>query len=215
MLVTVEFPCDLVVADYGEVQKWDLEPWFERSPLAMYWVKVPIDVETWRERKRQVVIAENMKAVLTDVIGLLQDCRRFGWEIRANHIRALRSIAACEKEVPWMHPELCLQVDRSTLEAHSVPKQVATLLEFLLHPHPQFLPIHAGDACQLILGSEGHSFFILHATKRALDGASTCVVVGGPTPSESLARRATMFWANYSCLDSAKWKINIHICLTR
>ncbi len=87
----------------------------------MYWVKMPIDVETWRERKRQVVIAENMKAVLTDVIGLLQDGRRFGWQIRANHVGALRSIAACEKEVPWMHPELCLQADRSTLEAHPVP----------------------------------------------------------------------------------------------
>ena len=59
-------------------------------------------------------------------------------------------------------------------------------MEFLLQPHPQFLPIHAGDACQLILGSGRPSFFILHAMKRALDTAINRVVVAGPYPQPNV-----------------------------
>ncbi len=43
MLVPVEFPSDLVVADFVEIKKSDFVPGLQWSALAVHGVEVPID----------------------------------------------------------------------------------------------------------------------------------------------------------------------------
>src|SRR5208337_4701752 len=50
MLMTVQFPDDLVVADFMKIQKIDFEPWPQRAARAMNGIGMPIDVGAIVER---------------------------------------------------------------------------------------------------------------------------------------------------------------------
>ncbi len=43
MLVTIQFPCDFVIAHDGEIQKGNSEPGVEWGSLAVHAIEVPVD----------------------------------------------------------------------------------------------------------------------------------------------------------------------------
>src|ERR1700720_147061 len=69
MLMPVQFPRDLVITDLGEIEKIDLEPWFEWRPFAMDYIQMPINFGAVVE----VRVSQQAEAVTTDFVRLTED----------------------------------------------------------------------------------------------------------------------------------------------
>ena len=61
VLMPIQFPDDFVIANFGEVEKINFKPGFKWGALAVYWIKMPIDlraiIEVCVAKQRETVIA--------------------------------------------------------------------------------------------------------------------------------------------------------------
>ncbi len=84
MLVTVQFPNDLVVADRREIEKRDFAPGIERSALAMHGVEMPVDFTA----EVEILITEQAKTMGADLIGVAQNGGHFFGQMLAQQFGA-------------------------------------------------------------------------------------------------------------------------------
>ena len=98
VLVTVQFPYDLVVAHHREIKKRNLEPWFHRRTLAVHRVEMPVDlseIDAFEiaaaaiNREGKVLVAEQAKTMATNLICLAQNFARFAGQMFAQQLCAL------------------------------------------------------------------------------------------------------------------------------
>lgn len=73
MLVTVEFPGNFAVSNLGEIKIANLKPGFSGSPLFMHPIAVPVNFRS----VVQVFVTQQVKPVLTDSLGTLDDLISF------------------------------------------------------------------------------------------------------------------------------------------
>ena len=71
--MTVQFPCDLVIAHRGKIKKRNLEPWIQRSALAVHGVEMPVNLVS----VCKMFVAQQAKTMGADFIGLAQNVVRF------------------------------------------------------------------------------------------------------------------------------------------
>ena len=65
MLVSIQFPDDLVVPNHRKIEEGNLEPWGIWRALSMDAIQMPVDLRSIVE----ILIAEQVEAVRADAVG--------------------------------------------------------------------------------------------------------------------------------------------------
>ncbi len=145
MLMAVQFPRDLVVANHREVKKRNFEPRIERRPLVVYAVEMPVDFRAVIEG----FVSEQIKTVLADRLRLAPDSLRLIGQMSPQQFGALACCARSEKELP-LRRGCSLNSSPLRTHSHSVPQQVASLMDLLPATRANFFPIRVEQACQFV-----------------------------------------------------------------
>ncbi len=151
MLMAIQFPDDLVIADFLEIKKIDFEPWLQRTLLSMNGIGMPIDFPSVID----LVVSKEMKFVSTDAIGLANDALGFLRQMFAQQCGALGGILLAEEEscgngTPRRQEVLPLA------ETGAVEYEVKALGGFLDEPDANLVPAHCGKARPFSLPVRAH-----------------------------------------------------------
>ena len=152
MLMAIEFPWDLVVADRGEFKKGNPEPRIERRPIAVNDVEMPIDFLSVIKG----VIAEETETMAANLVGFPQNFSYNVGQMLAQQVDALRQVTAGKKELARWCRGTHGQSQCAAWNAEPMLEQIALFVESLLRAQPHLFPIHAGDTAQFIFPSGGH-----------------------------------------------------------
>ena len=145
MLMAVQFPGDLVVADDSEVKKRNFEPRDKWRAFAVHAIEMPIDLESIIE----VLVAEQAKTMLADFVGLADDCLSLIGQVPPQQLGAFACCAGAEKELSLFRIGGS-ERDMFWLHSHPVPQQIASLMEFLPAARTNFFPIRVEEARQFL-----------------------------------------------------------------
>ena len=88
MLVPVQFPSDLVVADHGEIKKRNLEPRIERRALAVHGIEMPVNIFVFEivateiataavKSELEMLVTQQAKTMAANFISLAHNLGRF------------------------------------------------------------------------------------------------------------------------------------------
>src|SRR6202021_524043 len=169
MLVPIQFPRDFVVAYNREIEKRNLEPWIERPAFAMHGIEMPVDIfSSTVEDKFEIFVAQQTKAVITDLICLAKNFRDIFRQIFVQQIRTLEAFSRGKKERSRTRRR-SVECGCPVVDAHPVHQQISPFVEFLPDTHAPLFPIHSRYARELALQSGSHRCLILHAKKADLD----------------------------------------------
>jgi hypothetical protein len=124
-----------MVADDGEVEKWNLEPRLERRTLAMNAIEVPVDFGAVVE----ILIAKQTKTMLADFVCLAHDGFRLVRQMLPQQFSADARLTGGEKELS--HRDWLPKSDPVRPHSHAVAQQIASLMELLPAARANFFPV--------------------------------------------------------------------------
>ena len=159
MLMPVQFPGDLAVANFLEIEIANLERRLTRRPLSVNSVAVPVDFCT----VIQAFVPEQVKAVLADSLRLSNNSLYlFRHTLFQQQAKGWHSLRRKEET-----PRGCRVSSRNFIlntNAQVIAKRIQASHEQLSQPLNQFLPIHGSQPPGKLFPSGGHRRHLLLPT---------------------------------------------------
>jgi hypothetical protein len=142
-----------VIAHSRELEEGNLEPGLQWRPFSVDAIKMPVDLGA----VVKIVIAQQSEMMASDIIGLVEDFQSLGRQVRTQEVGTFLRPAVTEEEFRLTRRRM-VELNYRRWYAYPIKKEVAPLMDFLRHSRANFIPVHPGQARQLVLPFRRHRF---------------------------------------------------------